>query len=206
MRKIILAIVLVIAFSCKNEKKEVVKPTEKKEVLTKIDIPDYITWGKILIDLDSTSLMYKTNKAFKMARLTNTKPSYFVSRSIISEYDSDYIASIIVKKGEKSSFFGFRISGPYPDRADAVFDLEKGIVVGVKKFRDFENESAKIESLGDDWYKCTIKTTVLADKINLIFGPTNEKTKIEGWESSTNEFCDIYVIPQSLSLEKVLVQ
>ena len=93
----------------------------------------------------------------------------------------------MVKKGEKDNVFGLRIQGIYPDRVDAVFDLDKGDVLGIKKSKDFTNESASIEPLENGWYKCSITAQVNSDFVKILFGPTSAEKDIVGWEGKTSE-------------------
>ncbi|MFT4802314.1 MAG: hypothetical protein ACI93N_002092 [Flavobacteriaceae bacterium] len=206
MKQIFLAIVLIIAFSCKNDKKEVVKPKVKeevkKEVITKLEVPVFLSWGKQRVELKESELNYGDEKGYVLSRASTSKSCFAHTQNIAVEYGSDYRASIIVKKENNSNFFGLRLSGTYPDRVDAVFDLKSGAVKGVKNGRDFENGDATIESLGDGWYKCSVKVTVAADSIRIIFGPTNDKTNINGWEGKIENPRSVFIIPNSLSLEK----
>lgn len=205
-KAILLTLILLTTFSCKNEVKrlnEGEKVKEKTEIITNVEIPKYNLWGKVRIELEETPLMYGENKAYTLSRTTISESSFAHTQKIMVEWDTDYQASVIVKKGEKTNFFAMRISAAYPDRVDAIFDLEKGIVKGVKRGRDFKKESATIENLGGGWYKCNIKVMVSEVDIKIGFGPTAEEKKIAGWEGETNGLEDIYIIPSSLVLEKI---
>lgn len=207
MKKIIFAVLLITAFACKNDKKEVTKPEVKvqvkKEVVTKLEIPSFLTWGKQRVELKESQLNYGNEKGYMLLRTSTSKSCFAHTQNIPVEYGSDYRTSIIVKKSDDSDFFGLRLSGTYPDRVDAIFDLKNGIVKGVKSVRDFENGDASIELLGDDWYKCSVKATVAADGIRVIFGPTSDKANIKGWEGKIGVSSSVNIISTSLNLEKI---
>lgn len=208
-KTILLLVVLFVTLSCKNDKKEVKKlneveqEKEKVEMIINVEIPKHTSWGKVRISIEEAPLMYGENKAYTLSRTTTSESSFVHTQKITAEWDTDYRASVIVKKKERTNFFAMRISAAYPDRVDAIFDLGKGEVKGVKSGRDFKNESATIQSLGDGWYKCMIKVMVSDDNIKIGFGPTSEENKIAGWEGKTNDLEDIYIIPSSLVLEKI---
>lgn len=209
MKKIFLALTIVMMFSCKNDKKETdnkAEPIEqvKKEVLTSVKFPAYPGWGKVGIEITETTEMFLGQKTYELSRsLKATKSSFAHTQKIAVNYADLYKASIIVKKGKDSNLFGLRISGAYPDRVDALFDLENGILRGVKKGRDFENESANIEDLGNGWYKCSVTAEVAADDVQIIFGPTTADMSVNGWEGKTKAVCNLYILPSSLMLEEI---
>ncbi|MEM9678745.1 MAG: hypothetical protein AAF901_00360 [Bacteroidota bacterium] len=214
MKNIFLALILVSFLACKNDKKEAdnnPKTTEQentpKEVITNINVPEFSTWGKVSVELEDGDEMYSTELAHVISRTdTDSKSSYAHTRDIPVEYAEVYRASVIVKKGDSGSLFGLRIAGEYPDRVDAVFNLETGEVKGVKKARDFENESANIESLGSGWYKCSVMAEVTADKVRLFLGPTTSDKAVNAWTVKTAEPTNAYVAVNSLKLEKITLQ
>ena len=213
MKKIILLLVVATIFSCKKEfKKTEVKQAanevkqEQFEVIKSFTAQDVITWTKTRVNLDQTTEVEYSDVVYKIERTTKDESSFLSTSLIPVTYGNICKASVIVKKGSDSSFFGFRISGSYPDRADAVFDLETGGLKAVKKARDFENESASIEPLGDGWYKCTVTTEVAADNIRIMLGPTTNEKDILGWEGKTGTTGNIYFAPSSLVVEEVKQQ
>ncbi|HRV56376.1 MAG TPA: hypothetical protein P5264_12655, partial [Mangrovimonas sp.] len=75
---------------------------------------------------------------------------------------------------------------------------------GIKKSKDFTNESASIEPLENGWYKCSITAQVNSDFVKILFGPTSAEKDIVGWEGKTSEKTEVYIIPSSLTLEEVI--
>lgn len=200
------------ALACKDDKKVTNKAIEqkgitKKEVLTTIKFPVYPGWGKVGVEITETEEMFSEEKIYIISRSNeDSKSSYAHTQKIPVEYASVYRASIIVKKVENGNLFGIRIAGAYPDRVDAVYNLEEGTVVGVQKTRDFEYESANIEELGGGWFKCSVTAEIAADQVAIYLGPTKGKEHTNAWTVRTTDKCDVYVVPLSLKLEKVSME
>jgi hypothetical protein len=154
MKKIITILLVLIVVSCKKNAKKASETVIKKELIaTEVNIPFYTSWGKQRIDLEETIIEYNQEKVFRMSRNSIAVSSYAHTQNISINFESTYRVSVLVKASEVNNFFGLRIVGSYPDRADAIFDLKEGALVGVKKERDFRNPEATIEAMGDDWYK-----------------------------------------------------
>jgi hypothetical protein len=210
MRNVFLFIILISFIGCKDndtktDKKETQK-TEKVEKRKSLDVPNYKTWGKVSAEVELSSALHNGGETFRIKRLSPSESSFAHTRMLSVLYDTDYEVSIVVKRGDKGNLFGIRILGSYPDRVDAVFDLEKGEIVGVEKSRDFENEFANIEDFGDGWYKCSVRATVIADQIQIILGATNKNNKVKAWEAKTEELLDVLVASSSLSLTEITEQ
>jgi hypothetical protein len=160
-------------------------------------------WNRVKSTLKKLSIKYNLNEdVYSITRNTKTENSYISIANNKASLDENYSVSIIAKKGNINNYLGLRVSAVYPNRVDAVFDLAKGIVKGVSKGGDFENQSASIESLGEGWYKCTLSAKVTQKEINIILGPTNKNRKVSTWEGVTEVNNDIWVIPNSLKFEE----
>ena len=110
--------------------------------------------------------------------------------------------SINLKKGDIGAFFGLRLQGNYPNRVDAVFNLEKGKVEGFSAGGNFENANAIIKSIGNGWYNCSLSGRIMDYNIKTILGPTTGDKKVSSWEGATNINCDAYILPSSLKIEE----
>ncbi len=86
---------------------------------------------------------------------------------------------------------------------DAIFDLEKGIVIDEASSSDFKNEDASIVNLGDGWYKCSLSGEIYSEKIRVSLGSTTDKRNVNNWEGTTKNKCDINIVPSSLKLEEI---
>lgn len=207
MKKIILILVFISAFSCKNKKEDSsIEETkvERKIVLNEVARPDLSTWGKVNIIFENVE---ENTESKLMYRKEDYEQSAFViTRKIPVTYNKEYKMSIRIKKGIDGDFFGLRILGEYPDRVDAVFDLHKGVLVGVQKTRDFEDPIAEIQDLGDGWYSCSVSARVIADEVSLIFGPTSKDRPVVSWEAKTESNCNVFVATSSLKLEEITYQ
>ncbi|MEM9679508.1 MAG: hypothetical protein AAF901_04225 [Bacteroidota bacterium] len=199
MKKAICILIIfgTISLCCKEEKKEVVI---KK---AKVEVPHHTTWGKVAVSLEETPDQFLNQNIHLLSRTDeDSNASYIYTGKIAVDYASTYRVSILAKKTESNNLMGLRIQGEYPDRVDAVFNLETGELVEVLKGRDFENESASIEAIGDDWYRCSVMAEVTADEVLILIGPTTAENKVNGWESKTNEPCQINIIPSSITFER----
>lgn len=174
----------------------------KQGLITEVKIPSFSSWIKNQTLIKTSNLSFKGKKAIQLSRKTKLNSAYNVVNNIVVNYGKEYEASFIVKK-DKNSFFGLRIQGGYPNRVDAVFDIEKGVLKGVKKAGNFENEKASIKYLGNGWYKCILSGKINASDIRIIFGSTNNETNILSWESKTKNITNITIIPQSLTISQV---
>lgn len=211
MKKVILLLVLIVTFSCKDEKKKAIeeapKVVEKQYNIVKSFLTeDVLKWSKTNVSIESTEDVNFSDEVYHLSRNTTTKPAYFASGLTTVTYASEYRVSVTVKKGENNNIFGLRISGLFPDRVDAIFDLEKGIVIENKVSQDFENPIATIEKLFDGWYNCTLSAEVAADDIRIIMGPTGADKKVSSWEGETENLEDIYFVPSSIIFEEVLLK
>jgi hypothetical protein len=167
-----------------------------------ITIPNVSNW------INNNTILSKTK-----AKRTN-KDVYYLSRDDISanaysvitnnkiNYGQNYKTSIIVKKGDLDTFFGLRIQGDYPNRVDAVYDLEKGQVKKQSIGGDFENVNATIKPVGNNWFLCTLEGKIMSSNIKIILGPTTSLKNSDSWEGLTDKGCDVYIIPSSLLIEK----
>lgn len=212
MKKIILLLALVVTFSCKNEKKTEIngeeitnKEIRPKEVLDTVIVSDDVTtYRKVGVEITDGNEMFLNQNVYLISRSKDdSKSSYASTKKVAVVYTGVYKASIIAKKGSIGHLFGLRIAGSYPDRVDAVFNLENGTVKGVQKSRDFENESANIEDLGDGWYRCSLSAEVAADEVMIFMGPTIGDRRANAWTIKSKEMCNVNIVASSLTLEKV---
>ncbi|MDO5975346.1 phage head spike fiber domain-containing protein [Flavivirga jejuensis] len=208
MNRIILLLILVVTFSCKDEKKKetevATKVVEKQYKTVKIFTSDDLgSWNKNRVNLEPlTDVEFRD--AYRLFRNSVTESAYLTSGLVPVIYASEYRVSVVVKKGTNNNFFGLRLSGAYPDRVDAIFDLEKGTVVDYKTAQDFENPMATIEKLTGDWYKCTLSAEVAADNVRIIMGATSTERNVLSWEGTTESEVDVHIVLSSVTIEELL--
>lgn len=210
MKKAILLLVLIVTFSCKDEKKkesdaevpEVV--TEQVKLIKSFTSVDLAAWSKVRVNLEPTTDEDFTDEVYKLSRISITESAYLSSNKVPVIYASKYKATIIVKKGTESDLFGLRMSGSYPDRVDALFNLSTGTILDYKSTRDFETPVATIEELPAGWYLCTVSAKVAADDVRIILGATSTEKKATSWEGTTETLGDVYFVPSSIKLEEVI--
>jgi hypothetical protein len=214
MKKLILILLILVSFSCKYGNKENVKSEnletinkskEDKEpkVLNKLVLPSHTLWSFVRLSFEENTSSKERLDAFKVTRTSIDETAYAVVNETPIIYGSKYRISINAKKGDNGHLFGLRAIGEYPHRIDAVFDLKNGLVKDNKSSGDFIEGRATIAPLENDWYKCTIISELDADMVKIIFGPTSGLRKTIAWEAQTKDFCDVFVVPSSLTIEEL---
>lgn len=175
--------------------------SKETTVSNSLKVPGFANWKNNNIAFNKAGKQYKGNPVYKIERATSGKPSFVSVRDIKIAYGNPVEATILVQKGEIGNYFGVRLQGQYPTRADAVFNLETGKLKGVKKVGDFEQPSATIKPLGNDWFELKIKVIANTDDVKFIFGPTNKNTKVLNWEKPSQEKSNSYIDISSLKIE-----
>lgn len=100
-----------------------------------------------------------------------------------------------VKAKSLGGYFGLRPSGTYPDRLDALFNLNTGVVVGAANGGGFTGATASIA--GPDaqgFYIVAVNGTVGTTTCNnTICGPADSTATISGWEGAQSTLSDVYI-------------
>lgn len=209
MKRIIVFLILVVVFSCKDEKKKetevVVEEIVKKqyEIVKNFTHLDLLNWSKVRVHAEPVLNKELQDVTYNLSRITSTESAYLSSDLIPVTYASEYKVSVMAKKGDNNSFFGLRITGIYPDRVDAIFDLDKGIVVEYIAAQDFERPMATIEKLSNGWYNCILSAKVAADQVRIIMGETSKEKKASNWEGKTETMGGVYFLPSSIVLKEL---
>lgn len=206
MNKIVISLIaLVLMFGCKNTPKEKKGINNNTEIVKEIILPNYPLWllNRLALNTTNENLNLTGKQVFTLSRTSTTETAYASVNNIPVTFGNYYRASVLVKKDDLGGFFGLRIIGEYPNRADAIFDLEKGLLKEVIDVGEFFNGEAKIENIDNGWYKCSLSVEVNSNKMKIILGPTSGSNKAITWEGVTNEECGVLIIPSSLVLEEL---
>lgn len=127
-----------------------------------------------------------TSNAYLMTRATSGSASYTnqAPGSVVST-GNQVAFSVYAKQADIGNRFAMRIQSSYPDRADAVFDLSNGDVIGTH-VNDYTLVDAYTEDAGNGWYRCVLIAIPTATNVSaLVFGPTDSSRAVGGWEAST---------------------
>ena len=176
---------------------------EGPEISTSIKLPEFKEWINNNSSIRKSSIRYLNQSTSLVKRKLPSKSSYNVINNIKAKIGSSYTLSVIARKGSSGDFLGLRISGIYPDRVDAIFNLDTGKVKGIAKDGIFMDEAAEIKSLGNGWYECFLTGKIFSNSIKIFFGPTNGQTRARSWESKINENTDLILVPSSIKLKEL---
>ncbi|MDC1379127.1 hypothetical protein N8273_00655 [Algibacter sp.] len=177
--------------------------TNNYQVSKKYHIPGLSAWKETEISLTKTSLNHDGNSVYKIERTSKKKGAYIFIYGISASYGKTHQLSFMVKKADAGGFFGLRIQAIYPNRVDAIFDLNKGEVKGVEKVGNFNDELAIIEPKPNGWYKIILRTKINYDSVKLVFGPTDNEKGALGWESATTDKTNAYIDIDSIKFEEL---
>ena len=215
MKKIILLIAVTVLLSCKSERKKTVnsnglnkkiETSISEAAISTVSLPSFDEWFRNKIDftvLQETHLMGPVNI---ISRVLENQSAYVSINNLPVYNGSTYKLSVVVKKFENDKNFALRFQGVYPNRVDAVYDLETGIVKEVLLSGNdvmAQNQKATMEYLGDGWYKCSLYADLYADYVRVVMGPTTNKLKTGLWETRTGKKSDALIITKSVKLEEL---
>lgn len=194
--------------SCKNETKkeeysgpQVVKTNEELKgfVIDTINLSNPSKWKSKNIRTDSIN---QVDGISVLSRIETNNSSYIMTNVTSMVKEGNYRVTLVAKRNS-NSFLGLRITGIYPNRADAIFNLEQGKVLGTSSIGDFWDEKATIEIIDDNWYKCILTSEVISDKIGILFGPTISESRVTHWESGITIDNDVTININSVLLEEI---
>ena len=157
---------------------------------------------KVGIKVEETDITFEDQKVYQLTRASINVPAYVSLKNQKINPGDTVQVSLYVKKVKTTSALGLRVSGVYPNRVDAVFDLNKGLLKGTKSTGYFEQESASIRLMNQDWYECKIKVKANIDQVKVIFGPTDIELGIGSWESKSNTLSYLQTTLPSIDISK----
>jgi hypothetical protein len=175
-------------------------PTPLKKKFIEPDLTNSNLWLNKAVVVENSKINNKN--AFKVTRIDKSTSAFVKISNIETSYGEDYKVTMLVKKQDGNSQFALRLISKYPNRVDAVFNINKGVLKDVVTIGYFENSSAKIEPSTNGWYKCTVTVQPNAENLNIIFGPTSDEKKIIGWEGKSNNLSSIIVTIPIITEEK----
>jgi len=183
-----------------NKKFEYNKDTKTFEIDKREDailnVPNISKWFNNGLTLSKANT---TN--YKLTRKEINKASFIRIRDI-DVYEGDlYEVSVLAKKSGNADFIGLRLQSKYPNRVDAVFNLKKGTITGIKRIGSFEDQTATITPLNNGWYKCTIKARIYSEQLNVLMGPTDGSKGITNWEGPNKIKSSVLIDPKKITIK-----
>lgn len=212
MKKIILLLVVAIIFSCKNSKQK--EPSQdifetqsvSHSILSTVSLPSIDNWGRNNIEFTSSQETHPIGPVSTISRVSKNESAYVSIDNLPVYSGSTYRLSVVVKKFKNDKNFALRFQGIYPNRVDAVYDLETGIVKEVLLSGADEmaqDQIATIEHLGGGWYMCSLSANLFNDYVRVVMGPTTNKLKTDLWETRTGKKSNALIIVNSLKLDEL---
>ncbi len=108
----------------------------------------------------------------------------------------------MAKRGDLGVRLGLRIQAVYPDRGDAVFDLQAGVLIGTSQSGTNTQTSAGIEELSDGWFMCWVTTKIdlsTSPEVSVLLGSTTVPlSHVSGWEGMSGGLEDIIIVAPQL--------
>lgn len=177
---------------------------ETEPVVEDVKTPNVSLWVKNKVDVSKTSQIFDNQSVYRISRNNTISPSYAIIANNKVNNGERYKTSILVKKADIGSHFGLRVQGEYPNRLDAIFNLETGMVKEASVGGNFDNLKATMIPLGSGWYECILFGNIKTNNIKIILGPTSKDKRSKSWEGAATENCEAFFIPSSLKIEEVL--
>lgn len=167
------------------------------------EINDITSWINNNIEFKPSKFKSNDNEMFTLERANISENAFLRSKKINVNKGDRYRFEVTAKKGTYTKSFGVRISGVYPNRVDAVFDLANGTLKGTYVGGEFDDVQAKISEGANGQFKCEISGRVNSNFLQILLGPTNEKNPVNIWESKSFEPADVLLMKNSFVLEKL---
>ena len=96
-----------------------------------------------------------------------------------------YTLSVYAQASTVGGGLGIRIQGTFPNRGDALFNLNTGVVLSSGAFGTATNATASITPQSNGWYRCSV-TVTLSDILNtIIFSPCETTASVGGFEAAS---------------------
>lgn len=160
------------------------EPERTNDLRSSIDIGG-ASWSGVNYAFTSSADAPFSGQTAKLASRSSTSSSAYIVQPIPSYAPGSALTlSVYAKAGIYGSRIGARIQSVYPDRADAVFDLATGQLVGTSP-RNYTNVTASMLAHGNGWYRCILNATVgSTTTTQVLIGATVSASSIGIWESA----------------------
>ncbi len=152
-------------------------------------------WGLFRITKTNNAATAPNNASTATYLVRNsTTQSAYIQNVLASGSTGMYAASIFVKAGTVGGRLGLRLQGTYPDRGEAVFNIQTGTIVGTNNGGNWTGTTAEIISLPNGWYQLKLITTAAVSNLAfLVLGPSDSTRTVASWEATSTVLSDCYV-------------
>ncbi|CAI8252580.1 MAG: Uncharacterised protein [Flavobacteriales bacterium] len=169
----------------------------------KYQISDLNDWTPVNTTVKKIIIRSEKKELIQISRNNDDENSYLISRKINVEKGSKFNLKVISKKGIKGSKLGLRISGIYPNRIDALFNLNTGVVEDIHEDGNFTNVEANMSFFNEDYFSCEISGKTNSNFIQILLGTAGDKIPARIWESKSSITQDLFIINNSIQLNKI---
>lgn len=125
---------------------------------------------------------------------TSSSGGTYLSRSVSGVVGETWTFSVYAKARNIGGAIGLRVQGTFPDRGDALFNLNTGTLIGVQSSGAYSGTSASIVALGNGWYRCSITTTSAnTPPGSVLMAPAATNAIVTGFEAGSTTLSDAYI-------------
>ncbi len=162
-------------------------------------------WNLKDVELIARIETYRGDSIYSISRLPQSKAAYVALDNIkINNRKKTQQVRVLVKPLNNAACLGIRMQEIYPNRVDALFDLETSSLAGINTIGEYiSGVNTRAIITEDGWIECILEAKVDANYIRLIFGPSTKNKQPSGWESEVLQPNEILIIPSSLRITEV---
>lgn len=165
------------------------------------DLPAISKWLNKSMVLRPENNSFANKPIYRIGRNDTTTSAFLNINKIKVSFGEEHRIKVVVKK-DVGDYFGLRVQGVYPNRIDAVFNLDKAVVEGQNTQGPFENERVSIKALADGWYECSIVAKLNLSEISIVLGPTDGSMRITNWEAKNKTNSGLFIVPELTELKR----
>ena len=141
-------------------------------------------WTEYSCSMTSGQLSPTGNREAYLFQRTVASANYLTRSETKSASALTLTGSFYVKKGS-AQYFAMRVQGAYPNRCEAIFDLNDGTVHSTNPISGFSNETGRVTDVGNGWFRCSLTcTTDTATTVALLASFNTNAVAIDGTDSS----------------------
>ena len=141
-------------------------------------------WTEYACSMTENQFSPTRNREAYLFQRTVTSANYLTRSETKSGSALTLTGSFYVKKGN-AQYFAMRVQGSYPNRCEAIFDLNDGTVHSTNPIGSFSNDTGRITDVGNGWFRCSLTcTTDTATTVALLASFNTNAAAIDGTDGN----------------------